>query len=80
VAGAPHKDQISFSAGPPEVELWQNIPAAAGVAPAGPFLVTFTVGGRTDAEIALTGVDVHVTDRKPAPAGILLDDPCGDDR
>ena len=71
-------EQIEFlSDFDPDLD-WPEHPAGEGGAPASPFFLLFTVQGRTDADVVLTGMDVQVVERSEAPTGVLLQDPCGD--
>jgi hypothetical protein len=74
-------DQIDFdrpgelNTGPSE---WPEHPAGQGGAPAAPAPMFFTVQGRSDFAVVLTDIKFHVVERRPAPSGVVLDDPCGD--
>ncbi|MGH9212497.1 MAG: hypothetical protein ACRD2C_17750 [Acidimicrobiales bacterium] len=71
-------EQIDFL---PEVNPdldWPEHPAGEGGVPASPLVLRFTVQGRTEADVVLTGMDVQVVERREAPTGVLLQDACGD--
>jgi hypothetical protein len=75
-------EEIEFTSSPPVdadgVSRWLGHPAAEGGAPASPQGFFFTVQGRTEADVVLTGIEVHVEERRPAPLGVVLDEDCGD--
>jgi hypothetical protein len=71
-------DQIDFGSGGETAIDWPDLPAGAGGAPASPFWLFFTVQGRTEAEVVLTDLDIEVLERRQAPAGVVLQDSCGD--
>lgn len=74
-------EEIEFTSSPPVdsdgVAIWSGHPAAEGGGPASPQGFFFTVQGRTEADVVLTGLEVHVEERRPAPLGVVLDDQCG---
>lgn len=57
---------------------WRSYPPAAGGHSASPTSVTLTVQGRTRQTVVLTGLDIEVRKRRPAPKGVVLNDACGD--
>jgi hypothetical protein len=79
-------DEIDFSAQPattlpyddPDAFEWPGLPVAAGGSSASPTEVIATVQGRTGTRVVLTDIDVRVHERRPAPAGTVLDKACGD--
>jgi hypothetical protein len=59
-------------------EDWSDWAARGGAVPHGPLEVDFTVQGRSEAQVTLTGLRVRVVARRPAVAGILFQAAGGD--
>lgn len=57
---------------------WPDHPAAEGGNPASPLRVYVTVQGRTESQVTLRDVRIHVRRLGPAPVGTLLNGGCGD--
>jgi hypothetical protein len=62
----------------PDATDWPSYTAAESGFPASPMEVLITVQGHTETEVHLTKIEVRIRHKSSAPAGTLLNDPCGD--